>query len=201
MKSIAIFGGSFNPIHNGHINLVTKIQDRYNFDKILIIPTYSPPHKSTSGLVSAEHRFNMCKLATADYPHLIPCDIELKRKGRSYTYDTLTEIKNIYPNYKLHFIMGADMLYSFTSWYRYRDIANLATIIVAARKENEHNDLLEEKQKLSKDKVNCNIENIDVVNISSTQIREYIADKNYDELRIHVPHKVASYIIDNELYV
>lgn len=201
MKKIAIFGGSFNPIHNGHINLVTGIQDRYNFEKVLLIPTYSPPHKSPNSLVSAEHRLNMCKLATEDLAHLMPCDIEIKRKGKSYTFDTLTAIKEIYPNHNLNFIMGADMLYSFTSWYKYRDIAELATIIVAARKEHEYQKLMEKKHELSESGISCNVENIDVVDISSTEIRELIANRNYSELQNHVPKKVASYIIDNELYV
>ncbi|NMB30893.1 MAG: nicotinate (nicotinamide) nucleotide adenylyltransferase [Clostridiales bacterium] len=201
MKNIAIFGGSFNPIHNGHINLVTEIQYRYKFEKILIIPTYSPPHKSTKSLVSAEHRFNMCKLATEHSSHLIACDIEIKRKGKSYTFDTLTAIKEIYPEHKMNFIMGADMLYSFTSWYKYRDIAELATIIVAARKKDEYHKLMEKKAMLSEIGINCHVENIDVVDISSTEIREFVLNGNYSELRIHVPKKVASYIIDNELYV
>ncbi|NMA79959.1 MAG: nicotinate (nicotinamide) nucleotide adenylyltransferase [Clostridiales bacterium] len=201
MKKIAIFGGSFNPIHDGHINLVTRIQDKYKFERILIIPTYSPPHKSANALASAEHRFNMCKLATEDFLYLIPCDLEIKRGGKSYTIDTLTTIKYTYPNHKLYFIMGADMLYSFTSWYKYRDIAELATIIVAARKEHEYQKLMEEKLKLSEIGINCHVENIDVVDISSTQVRDIVANGSYDELQNHVPKKVANYIVDNELYV
>lgn len=95
---IGIFGGAFNPVHNGHLNLAKHYLDELGLDKILFIPTNIPPHKSNEDFAGRKDRFNMLRLAIKPYDKFEVSDIEFKRDGKSYTYDTLLELKKIYKN-------------------------------------------------------------------------------------------------------
>ena len=112
MRKTGIIGGTFNPIHNGHILLAVYCKEKLNLDRVIFIPTYTPPHKSDKDLVSEVHRLNMCKIAVQNYVDFSVSDIEIKRKGKSYTFETLTSLKEIYPRDTLYFITGADMFLS-----------------------------------------------------------------------------------------
>lgn len=94
---IGVFGGTFNPIHQGHLSLATQFADRLGLDRVLLIPTAIPPHKSAQDLAPAEHRLNLCRLAAKTDPRFVPCDLELRREGPSYTVMTLRELRNAYP--------------------------------------------------------------------------------------------------------
>ena len=134
MKKLGIFGGTFNPPHIGHTRLVEHFVKELGLDRLLVIPTAVPPHKVTSDLVSGEDRMNMCMLA---FDNALVSDIEIARGGKSYTYDTLCEIKQLYPDYELYFIVGSDMLLSFDRWYRYEDILDMCTLCAADRQETD----------------------------------------------------------------
>ena len=108
-KRIAMFGGTFNPIHNAHINLALAFIKKLKLDKLLLIPTGVPPHKTDLDIIYGEHRLNMCRLAVQDYKKIEVSDIEVKRGGKSYTADTLRQLKEIYPDSEFFVIMGADM--------------------------------------------------------------------------------------------
>ncbi|HZJ75750.1 MAG TPA: nicotinate (nicotinamide) nucleotide adenylyltransferase [Clostridia bacterium] len=199
MKKIGIFGGSFNPPHNGHINIVRKITDFYGFDKVFIIPSSIPPHKRIIGDVTPIERYEMCKLAFNDSDFFVS-DIEMQRQGKSYTYDTLLELKNS-NNGELNLIIGSDMLLCFEEWYRYEDILSMAKIIVSAR--------IASKKEASLIKYKANKLNrlypgaVTIFytvpfEISSTQIREML--RNNEDISRFVPELVCEYIYRRGLY-
>ena len=131
---IGIYGGTFNPPHKGHIRLAEAMLGDAGLDKILIIPAGIPPHKESPELADDNTRLAMCNLAFSESCFEIS-DIELKRDGKSYTVDTVTELRKIYPDDELFLIIGSDMLLCFDKWYRYRDILKEVTLCVATRED------------------------------------------------------------------
>ena len=129
---IGIFGGTFNPPHLGHRHLAEEIKQKAKLDKIIIIPANTPPHKVSKELADGVHRMKMCELLFSEDFYEIS-DIELERKGKSYTVDTVNELKKRYPDDELFLIIGADMLMSFDRWYRYEDIISDVKICVIVR--------------------------------------------------------------------
>lgn len=129
---IGIFGGTFNPPHLGHKHLAEEIRETANLDKIIIIPAFTPPHKASKELADGVHRMKMCELLFNDSFYDIS-DIEIKRQGKSYTVDTVTELKKLYPDDELFLIIGADMLMSFDKWYRYEAILADVKLCVSVR--------------------------------------------------------------------
>ena len=131
---IGMFGGSFNPIHNGHIQLIKGIISELNLDKLLVVPSFLPPHKLVKSPVSPEDRIAMCKLCIDNIPKAKISDIEIKRGGKSYTYKTLQELHSIYTTDDLFLIMGADMFLSIETWRNPEIIFKLAIICGVPRK-------------------------------------------------------------------
>ena len=176
MKKIAIYGGSFDPPHKGHKLLAENLASVCGAEKVIIIPTALSPFKNSSS-ATAEDRLNMCKLFFKESMFQIS-DIEIKRGGKSYTVDTLTQIKEENPDSELFLFMGDDMLLSFDKWYCHDEILRLATIVCACRTEK-----LEELQNM-KDFVKNVLEAEDRViicesvpfEISSTEIRSSLKD-------------------------
>ena len=134
MKKIAIYGGSFDPPHKGHKLLAENLASVCGAEKVIIIPTALSPFKNSSS-ATAEDRLDMCKLFFKEDLFQIS-DIEIKRGGKSYTVDTLAQIKEENPDAELFLFMGDDMLLSFDKWYCYQEILRLATIVCACRTEN-----------------------------------------------------------------
>lgn len=134
MKKIAIYGGSFDPPHKGHKLLAENLAGVCGADRVIIIPTALSPFKSSSS-ATAEDRLTMCKLFFKEALFSIS-DVEIRRGGKSYTVDTLTQIKEENPDAELFLFMGDDMLLSFDKWYCHQGILKLATIVCACRTEN-----------------------------------------------------------------
>lgn len=134
MEKIAVFGGSFDPPHNGHKLLALNLAQKCNADKIIIMPTALSPFKNSSG-ASSENRLEMCKILFND-PIFEVSDIEARRGGKSYTVDTLSEIKKLYPQSRLYLFMGEDMFLSLNRWYKYKEILSLCIPVAACRTEN-----------------------------------------------------------------
>ncbi len=131
---IGIFGGTFNPPHCGHKNLALNIKEKAELDNIIIIPTFTPPHKEGKDLASGEHRIKMCEMMfTEDF--FTVSDMEIKRQDKSYTYYTLLELRQSHPDDELFLIIGSDMLLSFHTWFRYEDILSMVTLCVATRED------------------------------------------------------------------
>ncbi|MCR5202391.1 MAG: nicotinate (nicotinamide) nucleotide adenylyltransferase [Lachnospiraceae bacterium] len=215
-------GGTFNPIHNSHIYIANKALSCLKLDKVLFIPNYIPPHKATNALEKDEDRLNMVSLAIEDNENFILSDIELRRKGLSYSSDTLTELKTIFSKSTLYFIMGSDSFLNLRNWHEPETILKLADIVVFVRSKegdaldkcnannskasdnlqdnNEtYNKILEEKKYLE-DNLNAHVHVIktDVPALSSTYIRENIhGEKKVERL---VNPKVLNYIKEHKLY-
>ena len=134
MKKIAIYGGSFDPPHKGHKLLAENLAGVCGAEQVIIIPTALSPFKSSSS-ATAEDRLTMCKLFFKEALFDVS-DIEIKRGGKSYTVDTVKQIKSENPHAELFLFMGDDMLLSFDKWYCYQEILQLATIVCACRTEN-----------------------------------------------------------------
>lgn len=190
---IGIFGGTFNPPHCGHIKICKHFSDMLRFDKLLIIPTFIPPHKQSQSLASANERVEMCKLAFDGIENAQISTIEIERGGKSYTVDTLTQIKNLYPDSELFFIMGTDMFNSFNKWYRWQDILSLCTICVARR---ENDEIIENLYPDYNDKIL--ISETEPFVVSSSEIRERI--KAHDSVDGILPEKVTRYINEKKVY-
>ena len=193
---IGIYGGAFNPVHKGHVKLAEEIKRKADLDKIIIIPSGVSPHKSSGGLIDSTHRLEMCSLAFEGEDYIIS-DLEIKREGKSYTVDTVTELKKIYPDDELFLIMGSDMLLCFDRWYRYEDILSMVTICATTRQGDIS---LDELKKYSRDVLKKEVIIIDFepFECSSTKVRNaLLSGEDANEL---IPEKVLTYIRENSLY-
>ncbi len=189
MQKIGIFGGAFNPPHKGHVRLARDFADRLSLAKVMIVPTFIPPHKSAALLAEAHDRLEMCRLAFADDERFVVSSMEIDRKGKSYTYDTLREIKERNPFADLYLIVGSDMFLSFATWHRYKDILKMCTLCTAAR-ETEHS--------FADNPYKAIVSDLQALHLNSTQLRAML--KNDEDVKIYVGEKVAAYIYDRGLY-
>lgn len=130
--AIGIFGGTFNPPHLGHLRLLEAFAKQFRLDRVLVIPTFVPPHKAAPDLASAEDRLEMCRLMFTDARYIVS-DMEIRRGGRSYTVETLETLQAEYPGEALYLLMGSDMLLSFDTWFRADDIRRMCTLCAAPR--------------------------------------------------------------------
>ncbi len=193
---IGIYGGAFNPVHKGHVKLAQEVKTKANLDKIIIMPSGVSPHKSSGSLVDSIHRLEMCKLAFEGEDYIIS-DLEIKREGKSYTVDTVTELKKLYPDDELYLIMGSDMLLCFHKWYRYEDILSAVTICATTRQGDISLDELKaySRDVLRKDTLIIDFEPFEC---SSTKVRNALL--SCDDASSSVPCKVLAYIIEKGLY-
>ena len=194
MSKIGIFGGSFNPIHNGHIYVADKVKEILDLDNIIFIPTGIAPHKDNSDFVSKEHRYNMVKLAVGNKYEV--SDIEVKTDKVCYAIDTMAEIKKIYVNDDLYYIIGADSLVNFMQWREPLKLFELLHIVVVDREGADIDKVADEYRKKYGAKITiCHIEQY---NVSSTEIRNSI--KKTGGCTDLVPEKTEDYIIKHKLY-
>ena len=193
----AIFGGSFNPIHNDHIRLALSFAERFDLDKVMLIPTYVTPLKDNSAIVDGRHRLKMCCLAAADYPRLEVSDIELRRKGTSYTSDTLAHYVD--KGDELYLIVGADMYVTLDKWHDYRYIFDHATILVAPRNELDYHSLEEKYTEFQAENCHTLFLHDGVGPLSSTAVRAAV--KRGESISDMVDTRVEEYIRKHGLYL
>jgi nicotinate-nucleotide adenylyltransferase len=199
MKKVGIMGGTFNPIHNGHLFLAEYAYEEIGLDTILFMPSRKPPHKASLEVASSEDRRRMTELAIRDNPHFELSALELDREGLSYTADTLTELTAMNPDTEYYFIIGADSLLQLLEWKTPQVIFNLCTIVAAGRNHLPKN-LMEQQVKRLHETYGASIILLDMptIEISSAEIRERIvAGKS---IRYYVPASVRSYIEEHGLY-
>lgn len=196
---IGIFGGAFNPIHNGHLALAKCYYESLKLDKVLFIPTSVPPHKTADYLVSPADRMNMARLAVEKEPAFEVSDIEFKRQGKSYTYDTICELKRLYPDSEFYLIIGADQFLTFHYWYRYKEILEMVTVCTSAREdEQEKQTLFDYAKNRAEMQGRYFIADYPVIRLSSSEIRKKM--KAGESISSLVPEKVFEYIIEKGLY-
>lgn len=198
-RKVGILGGTFNPIHSGHINIAKSALNECNLDEIWFIPNGCPPHKSIDDKVSAISRYKMVAKTIANEERFYINDIELSSINYNYTHNTLEKLHNEFPNNKYYFIMGEDSLRSFDSWRKPELICKYASIIVAARSNN--NKSL--SQLISKYAIKFNGEfillNCDYIDISSTMLRDSISSNNLSSLN-NIEKNTIDYIEEHILY-
>ncbi len=226
MEHIGLFGGTFNPIHVGHLRAIQEVQNRFALDKFYIIPAALPPHKEPGDVVDAKYRLEMIRLSVSEYPELLKSviisDVELKRSGPSYTIDTINHFKSILPDYcRLYLILGIDAFLEIDTWKSFLDLFCLTSFIVMTRSGGVDTEgalkwkVLEDyiKGKISgtykfsisrscfvhDEKQAIFFVDIDSLDISSTQIRLFI--KKGRPIKLFVPKKVEDFIISKGLYI
>lgn len=197
-----ILGGTFNPIHNQHLALAVKAHDKLMLDKVLIMPSGISYFKKNTGVLPAETRYRMCCLAADEFPYLEVSDIEIRRSGNTYTYETLEEIKRNEPSDELFFIIGSDTLFSLKSWKCPDKVFSQANIVVFQRPEGsvDVSDKILDTIEEYKETFDAHIIllDIDISDISSSMIREKAAKG--EDISMFVPRSVAEYIKENGLY-
>lgn len=194
MGNIAVFGGTFNPIHNEHVKMIRCISRLDFIDKILVIPTHIPPHKTADYLAGDFDRFNMCKIATEGIEKVEVSDFEIKRQGKSYTFYTVSALKEQYKNDNIFVVCGADMAITLDTWHRYDELKEMCTFLVIDRPGTDKSKL--RSYLMSLENKGAKIEFICCVtkDVSSTNIRN-----EYDNTNIS--SCVAEYIKEKGLYI
>ena len=196
---IGIYGGTFNPIHTGHIHAAKQAMKILGLDKLLMIPDRIAPHKEIpSGSPTPQQRLQMLRLAVEGEPGIEVSDIELKREGKSYTYLTVEALREEYPDAELFLLMGTDMFLSFHTWMNPERITAHATLAVMFRGEKGEQAKIEaRKAEMEAEGIRVALVRNDTINISSTQLRRLIAFQCASEF---LPKGVENYIRDNGFY-
>ena len=199
MERIGIFGGTFNPPHIGHIQAAQQAITALGLSRLLLIPDRIAPHKQLpENSPTPEQRLDMLRIAAADCPQIQASDIELCREGVSYTVETVTALKKLYPRAELVLLMGTDMFLSFDSWKNARKILKNTTLGVFCRGEkNEETAIKEKRSELQRQGAKVELVKNDVIPISSTQMRRLLAFHCADAF---LPAGVGDYIRENGLY-
>jgi nicotinate-nucleotide adenylyltransferase len=132
-ERIGVFGGTFNPIHLGHVQAALEVQKTFLLDKVLIIPSFIPPHKGIPDIASPTCRLQMVKLAVASYPRFVPSAIEIEAKGKSYSILTLKKLKKQFPDAMMFFILGVDAFLEIDTWREHKKVLEQCHFIVISR--------------------------------------------------------------------
>ena len=191
---IGILGGSFDPIHNGHLNMALKSYEQYDLDEVWLIPNGNAPHKDSDKMANSADRLAMCKLVAQEYPFLKACDIEIISKEYSYTYITVTKLQEIHPEHEFFFIMGADSLDYFDKWRKPDVIASVCKILVINRDEFSEEDMTKKIGRINAIfPADIRIVHCPKVDVSSTELRAKLDKTNL------LP-AVYKYICEHDLY-
>ncbi len=195
-----IMGGTFDPIHIGHLVLAEEIRNKLKLNKVIFVPTGNPPHKESNNLTDSKHRYLMTLLATLSNPYFEVSAYEVNKKGITYTIDTIKAFKEKYNgNTDFYFITGADAILELSTWKDIDQLLELCKFIAATRPGFELEEMEREINRLGK-KYNKSIYTIPVaaLRISSTNIRERIRENR--TTRYLLPDNVINYIKKNDLY-
>ena len=198
---VGIYGGTFSPPHIGHIKSAVKFQEELELDKLIIIPSFIPPHKYFGGEASTSERLDMCRLAFRGIKNAVISDIEIARGGTSYSYLTLEELSK--EGIELYMLIGTDMILTLDEWKYPEKIFKLANICYIRRESDPENDFKIAKKinsyKENYDEVRIREIKCDVFEISSSEIRKMIADKEHS-LSDYLTHDVIEYINCGGIY-
>jgi len=184
-----ILGGTFNPVHLGHLILAQEIKEKLALERVIFVPAYRAPHKDMAWLIPARHRLEMLKLAVRGNPGFSVSDIELRRQGVSYTVDTIAALKKKYPQDEIFFIAGSDLAPDLKSWKHFSGLLRMVNFVIARRPGYPAGKGLSSGVTPVK---------IRAVDISAADIRKRIKDGL--PVRYFLPEAVQSYIVRNKLY-
>lgn len=198
-KKIGIMGGTFNPIHIGHLMLGQTALEQFQLDKVLFMPTKNPPHKRYDHIVDEAIRAEMVEIAIKENPHFELSTFEMDREGITYTADTLIQLTKQNPDEEYYFIVGADSLFYLDSWKNPDKIFKLSKFLAAVRGQTTNKEMLQKIAELNETfQASVELLNSPNIDISSSEIRERV--KNGMNIQYYVMPDVARYIQSNNLY-
>ncbi len=202
MKKIGILGGTFNPIHKGHLALGRAAAEQYDLEEVWLMPSKLPPHKSHFAMLSEEHRLAMTRLAAQADARFSASDFELRREGLTFTADTLELLTKEYPDVKFYFIVGGDSLIKFKSWRRPERILELCTLLGAGRAGYEVSKVEEAAKELHEKFPKAEIGTVVLPDhpISSNEIREAFYTGQPERVQEYLPETVLGYLKEHRLY-
>lgn len=193
---LGIMGGTFDPIHYGHLVAAEEALVQFNLDRVIFMPTGMPALKRHRRVAPAEHRYLMTVIATASNPDFAVSRIEVDRPGVTYTVDTMAELRTIHgPETELFFITGADAVLDILTWKDSDRLADMCTLIAATRPGY---DLSRFQQQIESSRLQVDLMEVPALAISSTDIRARILDRR--PVRYLLPEAVAAYMVKNRLY-
>ncbi len=200
-RKIGIMGGTFDPIHYGHLVTAEAARDKFNLDKVIFVPSGNPPHKKHRDISPGDDRMNMTVLATTNNPYFEVSDVELNREGYTYTIDTLKEFIDIYgKDSHFYFITGADAVMEILTWKDVSFILKLCRIVSAYRPGSDMHkfkSMVDELERVHRS--NVHMIEVPALAISSTEIRERV--RRDITIKYLLPEKVEDYILKRGLYV
>ena len=195
MSYTAIFGGTFNPFHVGHYEILKALQNDDEVEKIFIMPDSVPPHKVCDCLADNEIRIEMCRIVAEDFSKAEVCLIEFEREGKSYTYDTVVELKKRYPTDNFAFVCGGDMLVYFDKWYRYEDLSKLISFIAFRRSDTDNTIFDNYVKKFREMGMSIKVMDNVIPSVSSSLIRN-----NFSIAQKLLPKRVFNYLNNKGIY-
>ena len=193
MGFTAIFGGTFNPFHKGHYEMLEALQKDERISEIWLMPDKIPPHKECEYMANDSDRIKMCEIAAADFSKASVCLVEFDREGKSYSYDTITELTARYPQKDFVFVCGGDMFLYFPKWYRYEDLMKLLPFYVFSRSTDDKVEFEACVKKFSLMGMKIILNDSKIANISSTEFR----NTGSKEL---LPKEIYAYIKEKGIY-
>ncbi|MCR5665783.1 MAG: nicotinate-nucleotide adenylyltransferase [Eubacterium sp.] len=200
MKKIGILGGTFDPVHNGHLLIADNAMDEYGLDEVWFIPNGNSPHKNNQNITDESIRYEMLKLATADHNGFSVSDIELNSDDICYTYKTLEVLSKKFPDIQFYFLMGADSLDYFMDWKNPQRICELAHILVTVRDDLDDREVTEKLEQIKKlYHASADLIKMTAFSVSSSDIRMRV--KKGRSIRYLVPETVRQYISKTHLYM
>ncbi|HNV23596.1 MAG TPA: nicotinate-nucleotide adenylyltransferase [Candidatus Omnitrophota bacterium] len=189
MKRIGILGGTFNPIHLGHLAIAQWAYEKLKLDKVIFVPSYFPPHKTTRGVVEAKHRFEMVKLAIEDNSYFEISDFEIQKKGKSYSIDTVRYFRHHFPKpTKFYFLIGEDAYKTLSTWRNIEELLGITQFVVMNRPGFQRNPSAIPVRFLT----------MLGIDVSSSYIRKCLASSK--SVKYFLPEKVLRYIKEHQLY-
>ena len=201
-QRVGLYGGTFDPVHCGHLIIARAVQEQLSLDRIIFLPSANPPHKQDEGLLACGHRAEMVRLAIADEPGLEFSDFDLTREGPSYTIDTVLHFrKTLGEDVALHWIIGADSLAELLSWRRVSELVDACRIVTAGRAgwdRESWSALRTELVEAQVQRLEADVLDTPVIQIASTEIRDRI--RRGLSVRFLVPDAVLGYIDTHDLY-
>ncbi|MDK9709774.1 nicotinate-nucleotide adenylyltransferase [Acidaminobacter sp.] len=200
-KRIGLMGGSFDPIHYGHLVLAEEMRTRLSLDQVIFIPVGRAPHKHADKMTMPRQRYEMVMLATLDHPDFEVSSIETDREGVTYSHETVSQIvRESSPEDKFFFIAGADTLMELESWRSVETLLKMVTFVGAARPGTDQAVLLQKMEQLQQRySASVKIEELPELDISSTDLRKRIALGQ--SVKYLMPETVAQYIVKHQLYL
>lgn len=197
---LGLFGGSFNPIHNGHLHLAESVKEALALDGVVLMPTGEAPHKSSAEYAPAADRLELCRLAAENFSWMRVSDYEIRRNGKSYTVETLRALTQMHPDIRWTLMIGSDMLLTFTQWKAWQEILHMARLCAVSRERGDLPALYDAAELLRKA---CPAAEITVLSAeaypaSSTEIRQNL--QNNADCSCLLPKNVVQYIREHKLY-